>query len=761
MSFPTHSLISAANAGDVDAVRDLLAEGADPNGVIQGGQTPLICAVIGGYVDIVRLLVNAGANVRLKDNLGLTAFDWSERRGHWSLKELLAAAATNEQDSSVTRKTGQNLNQDTADLDAGSERLTAAPTMTPAPHTTGLQEQREFTSTEEARRAEHDRKWIEGQRRIIADQERRKREAALRQSQSDETPATEQPVHSPWDGLRETKAWQELRATEKAEPRSPWEAATISLEPEGPTDSEQVQLLNVEEPDHSSTMSDVEHVQSLDIEEPEQYRTASDIDQIQSLTSEAPEHNTSPAAVESPTAAPRESVIDALLTQTPDQPSPTLEQARIQARQQIERILEEFQERVEEEAYKRFLTDTLESPHPESQAVDEVASLDQPITTPPASVESADSATWLRPTIVLAQPIPPPPVETVPERPRTPVMLLSEESVEDILDKASNPARWVPPSLSKTKSTPATTPFTAFPEAHRPTSWARPTLWVLIGVTLLASAFGTYLLTSRLTNRAAGNPVTSAPAAVAEAPKTPVEIKKDLPTVGGALSGMELSVPEPEYPPQAKSEGVSGTITVRVDVNQKGRVILVRSTAGDWRLRAAAVKAAQKATFSPEKLAAHAGQRKVSGIITYHFVAQPESQPVSGSQSPTQADASNAADSSATGTPATDVGGTSSANVGGNYPQVGGPLAGTEKNLPLPDYPQGAKRQGISGTITVVVRVNRLGRVISWRTLEGDNQLRAAALKAAKLATFSPEKLAGKGERNGEVVGTITYNFKP
>jgi outer membrane biosynthesis protein TonB len=53
--------------------------------------------------------------------------------------------------------------------------------------------------------------------------------------------------------------------------------------------------------------------------------------------------------------------------------------------------------------------------------------------------------------------------------------------------------------------------------------------------------------------------------------------------------------------------------------------------------------------------------------------------------------------------------------------------------------------------------VNRAGKVISWRTLEGDSQLRAAALKAAKQTTFSPDKLPGKGE----VVGTVTYNFKP
>ena len=77
---------------------------------------------------------------------------------------------------------------------------------------------------------------------------------------------------------------------------------------------------------------------------------------------------------------------------------------------------------------------------------------------------------------------------------------------------------------------------------------------------------------------------------------------------------------------------------------------------------------------------------------------------------------------------------------------LGGPLVGAESNLPQPDYPERAKSKGIYGTITVVVRVNRAGKVISWSTSQGDSQLRAAALKAAKKATFSPDKLAGEGE---------------
>jgi hypothetical protein len=44
-------------------------------------------------------------------------------------------------------------------------------------------------------------------------------------------------------------------------------------------------------------------------------------------------------------------------------------------------------------------------------------------------------------------------------------------------------------------------------------------------------------------------------------------------------------------------------------------VISARSFEGDWRLRAAAIKAATKATFSAEKLSG----REASGTIIYTF----------------------------------------------------------------------------------------------------------------------------------------------
>ncbi len=272
----------------------------------------------------------------------------------------------------------------------------------------------------------------------------------------------------------------------------------------------------------------------------------------------------------------------------------------------------------------------------------------------------------------------------------------------------------------------------------------RPILWVMIVITLSGAAFVTYHLTNYSSETVAHTP---AVAPKTEQPKV-VAPAKPLPVVGGALVGAELNVPDPEYPKEAAgkdhSEGISGPVTVRVQVNRKGKVISTRVLNGEWPLRMAATKAARKATFAPEKLGGNG--TVVAGTITYNFVV-PQTEPPAPIASPA---ASPAVTESRTTTAS------SVANPEGDLPVTGDALAGAETNLPKAEYPESAKSRGISGTITVTVRVNREGKVISWRTSAGDSRLRAAALKAAKKATFAPEKLPGKGE----VVGTITYNFK-
>ena len=75
------SLIRAVTDDDTAAVRSLLAAGSDVNKPTSGGQTPLIIAVVFRRIKILSLLLEAGADPQLRDDLGLNAVDWAERKG--------------------------------------------------------------------------------------------------------------------------------------------------------------------------------------------------------------------------------------------------------------------------------------------------------------------------------------------------------------------------------------------------------------------------------------------------------------------------------------------------------------------------------------------------------------------------------------------------------------------------------------------------------------------------------------------------------
>lgn len=82
-------LASAVTSGDESSVSALLAGGADVNESTSGGQTPLILAVIFGHTNIVERLMQAGADPEQRDNLGLNAIEWAQRRGLTEALDIL------------------------------------------------------------------------------------------------------------------------------------------------------------------------------------------------------------------------------------------------------------------------------------------------------------------------------------------------------------------------------------------------------------------------------------------------------------------------------------------------------------------------------------------------------------------------------------------------------------------------------------------------------------------------------------------------
>jgi hypothetical protein len=117
-----------------------------------GGQTALILAVIFGHTNIVRLLVRAGADPQLRDNLGLNAIEWAKRRG---LTEALEVLTNGAGPRAATNKIVVNIDEPKKSVD---EKPRA--TLKPEP-------------AEKASETEKSKKWLDGLKQRLREQELR------------------------------------------------------------------------------------------------------------------------------------------------------------------------------------------------------------------------------------------------------------------------------------------------------------------------------------------------------------------------------------------------------------------------------------------------------------------------------------------------------------------------------------------------------------------------------------------------------------
>jgi uncharacterized protein len=83
------ALLVAAGMGDTDIVRMLLEAGANPNFTANDGFTPLMMAVRDAHVDTVQLLVNAGANSGGTNLFGLSPMTMAQMMASGSSARVL------------------------------------------------------------------------------------------------------------------------------------------------------------------------------------------------------------------------------------------------------------------------------------------------------------------------------------------------------------------------------------------------------------------------------------------------------------------------------------------------------------------------------------------------------------------------------------------------------------------------------------------------------------------------------------------------
>jgi len=151
-------LTNAVTSGDEQAVSALLANGADVNETTGGGQTALILAVIFGHTNLVKLLMKAGADPQLRDNLGLNAIEWAQRRG---LTEALAILTNKHQQSTPPKRIVIPLQEP----EPGPEKV--APEKLTARHA-------DENGKESVSEAEKSLRWIAGFKQRLHEQELRR-----------------------------------------------------------------------------------------------------------------------------------------------------------------------------------------------------------------------------------------------------------------------------------------------------------------------------------------------------------------------------------------------------------------------------------------------------------------------------------------------------------------------------------------------------------------------------------------------------------
>ncbi len=82
-----HAVLALSKDGDV--TRLLIERGADVNAVQTAGYRPLHQAAVAGREDLVRMLLNAGAEKTARCDRGKTPAEYARERGHVAVAELL------------------------------------------------------------------------------------------------------------------------------------------------------------------------------------------------------------------------------------------------------------------------------------------------------------------------------------------------------------------------------------------------------------------------------------------------------------------------------------------------------------------------------------------------------------------------------------------------------------------------------------------------------------------------------------------------
>jgi TonB family protein len=260
-----------------------------------------------------------------------------------------------------------------------------------------------------------------------------------------------------------------------------------------------------------------------------------------------------------------------------------------------------------------------------------------------------------------------------------------------------------------------------------------------------------------------------------------------------------IKLPVPSYPAEAKKIGLAGIVSVKISVDETGKVTSADDADGPYpvcksvtdvkvlAMRSAAIDAAKKAKFKSAILDNR--PVSISGRINYAFESNVEAK-VAGiagarvessdadqkemridritklgstgtQQTGAKVDkATTTADTGAVGGSGISLSQAKNTSIETQATKTvgGGVLNGKAIVLAKPKYPPAAKAVRATGQVSVQVLIDEQGNMYSARSINGHPLLRRNSEIAACDSRFSPTLLSGQPVK---VSGIITYNYIP
>ncbi|WP_152404189.1 ankyrin repeat domain-containing protein [Paenibacillus cellulositrophicus] len=99
----TQQFIQAAEAGDLEAVQNLLQDGIDINAQDERGRTAVMAATYNHQTEMVRLLISKGADINIRDHLLNNVFLYAGAEGMLDIVQLAIEA---DADTKLTNRYG-------------------------------------------------------------------------------------------------------------------------------------------------------------------------------------------------------------------------------------------------------------------------------------------------------------------------------------------------------------------------------------------------------------------------------------------------------------------------------------------------------------------------------------------------------------------------------------------------------------------------------------------------------------------------------